>query len=380
MHLKCFALRGTTLLASALAALVTMPALARTHESEGQKFSVERIYKGDDVIWGFDFLSDKNTEQILFSERGGKLRVLDLRTGQASPVSGAPAVDARGQGGLLDVMKDHATGQIYLTYSEPVGQQATTSLYRGKLSADGRKLEGARLFQARALTNGSAHFGSRVVLAGDGKLFLSIGERNQRDKAQSLDNHHGKILRLDADGRAPADNPFVKTAGALPEIWSYGHRNPQGLFLDQGGVLLESEYGPRGGDEVNLVTKGANFGWPKATYGSEYSGPPIGQAAVAGTVQPLLHWVPSINPAGLMVYRGTAFPRFDGNLFIATMNGELHRIVFDGQRKLVKEEKLLADSGERMRQVRTGADGLIYVSTDSGQLFRLRPLENAGVR
>jgi glucose/arabinose dehydrogenase len=355
--------------------LISYSTFSKTYETEGQKYTVEKIFEGKDIIWGFDFLDDKNANELLFSERDGKLKYLDLKTLKSHDVSGAPSVFADGQGGLLDVYTDHKNRDIYLTYSEPVAKGATTSLFRGKLSNDKKKLEGSRIFQAQAIANTGQHFGSRVAIDKDGFIFIGIGERNQRDRAQDLSNHQGKILRLTKEGRAPADNPFVNTKGALPEIWSYGHRNPQGLIFDTEGVLLDAEFGPRGGDEVNLIQKGANYGWPVITYGKEYWGPSIGPGAKEGMMQPLYYWTPSISPSGMMFYSGKTFPKFTGNLFLATLSGaHLHRIVFDKNRKLLKEEKLLTDLDERFRQVKMGPDGLIYLSTDSGKILRVKPL------
>jgi glucose/arabinose dehydrogenase len=356
-----------------MAALVCCAA-ARADIVDGQAFTVEKIYQGDNVIWGFDFVDAASPDEIVFSERTGALRYLKLSTGEVHDIAGAPKVYAEGQGGLLDVLIDHKTGLLYLTYAEPLGGgRATTSLFRGKLSADLRTLAGARLFRARAVSDDHEQFGSRVAIDKDGYIFFGIGDRNERPRVQDLGSDLGKILRLNQDGSPPADNPYVHNPGALPEIWSVGHRNPEGLSIDAEGNLLEDEFGPRGGDEVNLIRKGANYGWPLATYGREYYGPTIGSFSVAGTVQPLYHWVPSINPSGMMRYRGSALPGFDGNLFLAALSGHLHRIVVDKDWRMVREDKLLENIGQRFRQVRAGPDGLIYISTDNGAIYRIRP-------
>jgi glucose/arabinose dehydrogenase len=354
-------------------AVMAMPA-ARADTVDGQSFSVDKVYQGNGVIWGFDFISATNADEIVFSERAGPLRYLKLSTGETHDIAGAPRVYARGQGGLLDVLIDHKTGLLYLTYAEPLdGNMATTSLFRGRLSDDLRKLDGARLFQATASSDSRLQFGSRVAIDRDGYIFFGIGDRDERPKVQDLGSDLGKILRLNQDGTPAADNPYAHKAGALPEIWSLGHRNPQGLAFDAEGNLFEDEFGPRGGDEVNLIHKGANYGWPLATYGREYSGPVIGSPAVAGTVQPLLHWVPSINPSGMMRYQGKALPGFNGNLILAALSGHLHRVVVDKDWRMVREDRLLENIGQRFRQVRTGPDGLIYVSTDSGAIYRIKP-------
>lgn len=348
----------------------------KVYQSEGQKFKIEKLFSGKDVIWGFDFLDSKEANEIIFSERdSGKLRYLNLKTRASHEIQGVPKVFAESQGGLLDVYYDAKNQDLYLTYSEPEGKRATTSLFRGKLSSDKKKLTGQRLFQAQAWSTKGLHFGSRVAIDKDGFIFLSVGERNERDEAQKLSNHQGKILRLTKEGKAASDNPFVQTKGALPEIWSYGHRNPQGLAFDSKGVLWEAEFGPRGGDEVNIVEKGKNYGWPVVTYGKEYWGPSIGVTSKEGMSQPLFYWVPSISPSGLMLYEGEAFPKFKGNLFLATLSGShLHRVVFDNAYTVQREEKLLEDLEERFRQVKQDSLGRIYLSTDSGQLLRLSPL------
>ena len=356
--------------------LMTNISFAKTYVSEGQKFEVETLFTGSDVIWGFDFLSPKVADEMIFSERDGKLKYLDLKTKKTSDISGGPKVWAQSQGGLLDVYLDHKNGDLYLTYSDPDPDGATTSLFKGKLSSDKKTLTGSRLFQAQAKSSGGEHFGSRIAIDKDGFIFMSVGERNKRDRAQDLNSHQGKILRLTKEGKAPADNPFVNTKSALPEIWTLGHRNPQGLIIDRDGTLLEAEFGPRGGDEVNIIQKGFNYGWPIITYGKEYWGPTIGTKEKAGLQQPLYKWVPSISPSGIMIYSGQAFPKFEGNLFLATLaSSHIHRVVMDKNRKIQKEEELLSDLGERFRQVRTGPDGLIYLSTDSGKILRLKPIQ-----
>ena len=353
----------------------TFNVFAKTYVSDGQKFTVETLFEGKDVIWGFDFLNPKEATEMIFTERDGKIRHLDLKSLKAIEVSGAPKVFSESQGGLLDVYIDHKSNDIYLTYSEAVEKKATTSLMKGKLSSDKKSFSGTRIFQAKAIESGGIHFGSRIAIDKDGFLFMGVGERNKRDMAQDLSTHHGKILRLTSEGQHAPGNPFVGTKGALPEIWSYGHRNPQGLIIDSQGGLLDAEFGPRGGDEVNLIEKGSNYGWPVATYGKEYWGPSIGVKEKAGMKAPQYYWVPSISPSGMMMYAGKSFPKFEGNLFLATLAGShLRRVVVDKNRKLLREEKLLEDLEERFRQVKTGPDGLIYLSTDSGKILRLKPV------
>ena len=352
----------------------TFNIFGKTYISDGQNFTVETLFSGEGVIWGFDFLNPNEFKEIIFTERSGKIKILNLKMKTAQSVAGAPEVFTKSQGGLLDIYIDQKTTDIYLTYSEKIGSNATTSLMKGKLSIDKKSFLGSKIFQAKAIESTGQHFGSRIAIDKEGFLFIGIGERNKRDRAQDLSTHHGKILRLTTEGVAALGNPFVETKGALPEIWSYGHRNPQGLIIDSNGGLLEAEFGPRGGDEVNLIEKGANYGWPLITYGKEYWGPSIGTFEKTGMKQPLYYWTPSISPSGMMEYKGSAFPKFDGNIFLATLSGShLHRIVIDKSRKLIKQENLLSDLNERFRQVKTGPDGMIYLSTDSGKIIRLKP-------
>lgn len=350
--------------------LLICPVLAKDYFIDGKKVNVEKIFEGDSVIWGMDFLSP---EELLFTERDGKLKLLNLKTLKAQEIAGVPKVFAEDQGGLLDLTIDPSDKTLYLTYSDPDAPRPTTSLYKGKLSADKKSLNGSRLFQAKAFEKGGIHFGSRVLIDSKGFIFMSVGERNKRDMAQLLDNHQGKILRINKDGSAPTDNPFVKTKGALPEIWSYGHRNPQGLAFGPDGKLWNAEFGPRGGDEINLVEPGANYGWPVITYGREYYGPKIGTTEKAGMKQPAFYWVPSVNPSGISFYNGNAFPSLKGQLLMASLLGHVHRVAIEGS--VVKNEtKILENFDERIRHIKVGPDSQIFLSTDSGKIFRVKPL------
>jgi len=332
-------------------------------------YKVEILTRRPGVVWGFDFLPDG---RIVFTERGGRLGIYDPGTKAAAEIAGAPAVWAKGQGGLLDVRvhPDFAKNRwVYLAWSQAVPDGAATALGRGRLS-DG-KLEGfERLFLSNAGGRDGVHFGSRIEFDGP-HLYLSLGERGRRDLAQDLKRHNGKIVRLTHDGKPDGAN----LPGALPEIWSWGHRNPQGLALRPGSrQLWSAEMGPRGGDELNHVKRGVNYGWPTITYGREYYGPKIGDAAKEGLEQPAAHWVPSISPSALAFYDGAAFPRWRGSVFLACLSGEhLRRVTLHGD-AAGEEESLLVNRGWRFRGVRQGPDGLLYFSTDEGLLARLAPV------
>lgn len=342
--------------------------------SEGQTVRMQILSQQDDVIWGFDFLPDG---RILFTERAGHLRLLDPEKGMVQNIEGSPRVTRQGQGGLLDI-RVHPdfgrSGWIYLTYSESVGDKMTTALGRGRL--EGTELrEFQKLFSAFEPNSNEIHFGSRIEFDGAGHIFMSVGDRNERDKAQSLNYDNGKILRLNEDGTAAAGNPFAQSPSARPEIWTYGHRNPQGLARHPAtGELWSSEFGPRGGDEINRISPGANYGWPVITFGREYWGPRIGEGtAKVGMEQPVVYYVPSISPSGIAFYTGEAFPGWKHNLFVATLSGQhLRRLVIENG-KVLKQEELLKDLDLKFRQVRPGPDGLLYFSTDDGKIGRLVP-------
>ncbi|WP_280154960.1 PQQ-dependent sugar dehydrogenase [Piscinibacter sp. XHJ-5] len=343
------------------------------------------LVRGLDHPWSFAFLPGGDREpRVLVTEKAGRLRI--ARTdGEIGPaITGLPPVDARGQGGLLDVVPDpqyERNRWIYWSYSEPAeGGTNSTAVARGKLETEGlqgRLTDVQVIFRQAPKVASSAHFGSRLVFARDGRLFVTLGDRfSRRDDAQTLGNLHGKIVRIEADGRVPADNPFVARQGARPEIWSLGHRNVQGAALHpQTGELWTHEHGPQGGDEVNVADAGRNYGWPVITYGAEYgSGAKIGEGmAKAGMEQPLVHWVPSIAPSGMAFLTSERYPGWKGGLFVGALRGQLLvRLEVDG-RKVVSQERLLQDFGERIRDVRQGPDGWLYLLTDSsdGKLVRL---------
>ena len=337
--------------------------------------------------WALAFLPSR---RMLVTERPGRLRLLDADGRLGRSISGVPAVSAGGQGGLLDVLLDSDFARnrsLYLCFSEPGVGGNSTALLRATLSTDEATLENVRvIFSQRPKVASQLHFGCRIAEGqrgghSDGTLFLALGERfYRRDDAQRLDNHLGKLVRVNKDGTVPADNPLLQMAGALPEIWSWGHRNPQGLSTAPDGTLWMHEHGPQGGDEINLPQPGRNHGWPVITYGENYGGGPIGQGltAQAGMEQPLYHWTPSIAPSGMVFLSSERYgAAWRGNLFVGSLKfGHLRRLElsqpFGG--RVLREHKLLEGVG-RIRDVRQGPDGLLYVLTDSasGKLLRLLP-------
>ena len=373
--------RGTRNLLLTALVFMTLPALT-------QSLRHQVVASGLAHPWALAFLPEG---RFLLTERPGRLRVVEA-DGRVNPaLAGLPEVAARGQGGLLDVLLDADFARnrtLFFCFSEPGAAGNSTALARARLSDDRTRLEAVQvIFSARPKVASSAHFGCRIAESQtrgqpDGLLFMTLGERYVRkDDAQTLDNHHGKIIRVFKDGRVPADNPFVTTAGALPEIWSYGHRNPQGLVLAPDGALWAHEHGPQGGDEINLIAPGHNYGWPVISHGENYGGGPIGsgRSAQAGMTQPLHYWVPSIAPSGMAFVTSTRYGRdWVGNLLVGSLKfGYLNRIAlsapFSG--RVLREHKLLAELGQRIRDVRQGPDGWLYVLTDQaqGRLIRLLP-------
>jgi len=328
--------------------------------------TTKEVFKTNDIIWGFDFISK---DRIIMSLKGGKIVEYDLKSKKSHSVD-IPDVKVTGQGGLLDIryFEVKGTPYLYYTYAKEVGDTVVTALARSKYSSfktSGHKV----LFTSKIHSSTGRHFGSRIERVGE-DLFMSIGDRGERKYAQDLNYHNGKILRLTLEGKAAAKNPFASTKNALPEIWSYGHRNPQGLYYDESSKALYScEFGPRGGDELNLIEEKKNYGWPVITYGKEYWGPSIGDEAKEGMEQPLTHWTPSISPSGMTKYTGDKNSKWKGSFFLATLGDtHLHRVEID-KKKVVKEERLLDSLGERIRNVRTGLDGELYISTDSGKIL-----------
>lgn len=326
------------------------------------------------VPWGIALLPDGSA---LLTERPGRLLQLDLGSGKTTPVAGVPKVLASGQGGLLDVQTHpqyKSNQRLYLCYSTTDGDTNTTALGMGTL-VEGALKDFKQIFAARPAFDTVHHFGCRIQFARDGKLFLTVGDRHQRDLAQLLDNHMGKLLRLNEDGTPAKDNPFAGRAGALAEIFSYGHRNPQGLAIHpQTGLPWLNEHGPRGGDEINQPQPGRNYGWPVITFGREYYGPKIGEGtAKAGMEQPVHQWTPSIGPSGLVVYSGKAFPKWRGDFFSGAMAlTHLSRITITNG-VVSNEERLLEDLKLRVRDVEQDGDGNLLLLTDAGMVLKLEP-------
>ena len=323
---------------------------------------------------------------LLVTERPGRMRIVSASGHVGEPLAGVPAVDARGQGGLLDVALSPTFASdrtVYWSYAEPREGGNATSVARGVLSTDRSRLDDVRvIFRALPVYDGDKHFGSRLAFGPDGMLYVTLGERSDtpmRIQAQQLDSHMGKIVRISPDGATPPDNPFVGQADARPEIWTLGHRNVQAAAFDAEGRLWIVEHGTRGGDELNLVEKGRNYGWPLVAYGIEYSGRPIAGAETSREgdrfVQPVYYWDPVIAPSGAQFYTGDAFPAWRGSLFVGGLKDtRLVRLVLEDNR-VIGEEHLLADRGQRVRDVRQGPDGALYVVTDEddGELWKIAP-------
>jgi len=369
---------STPTLTLAAALLAVGPALAQQRfSSSAGELAVETVARGLENPWGLAFLPDG---RMLVTERPGRLRLVGADGRLSSPIAGVPNVAARGQGGLLDVVLDPGFAQnrtIYLSFSEPRPGGNGTSVARARLNERGTALEGMKvIFQQMPSINSNLHFGSRLVFDRTGAIFVTVGDRySQRDQAQNPGNHLGKVMRISPEGGAPADNP--KIAGWQLEIWSIGHRNVQGAALHpETGQLWTVEHGARGGDEVNTPKAGRNYGWPVITYGIDYSGAKIGEGtAKEGMEQPLFYWDPSIAPSGAAFYTGPVWPAWKNSLFVGALAGQmLVRLSTQGE-SVTGEERLLADLGERIRDVRQGPDGFLYLLSDAtdGRILRVRP-------
>ena len=348
-------------------------------------FEVETVAEGLNKPWAIAFLPDG---RMLVTEKPGRLRIVTAQGELSEPVTGLPEVDARDQGGLLDVALDPEFAQnnlIYWSYAEPRGNGTNaTAVARGKLVEDGgaARVENVQvIFQQQPAMESTKHYGSRLVFDGQGHLYVTLGERSilaGRAQAQQMDSALGKIVRINHDGSIPDDNPFVGQDGVRPEIFASGVRNVQSAALHpETGKLWEVEHGARGGDELNIIEAGENHGWPTIAYGLEYSGQPIGEGLTAkeGLEQPAYYWDPVIGPSGMAFYQGDLFPAWQGSLFVGALRDKhLVRLTLDGER-VTGEDRLLVDLGERIREVEVGPDGSIYVATDSeqGKILKLVP-------
>lgn len=349
-------------------------------ESVTANFKATPVFKAADIIWGFDFISET---EVLVGLKSGELTLVDLKTGKSQPIPGGPTVINRGQGGLLDVKIHQDAGKTWVYLTASVGPEKgteaekksnqTTGLFRGQWAKT--KIENlTRIFEAEPSVDSSLHFGARLAFPKSGGLYLTLGERNQRDRAQDLSQHWGKVLRLTLDGKPFLQNPFSENAAVgnvkpKPEVFSFGHRNPQGIAIHPtSGEIFVSEHGPRGGDEINLIKPGANYGWPTITYGREYWGPRIGKTTQAGLEQPVKYYVPSIAPSSLVIASGKKHKELTG-LFIQGALVLQHVNITDI--KSGTETRLFEDMKKRFRNVAESPSGDIYFATDDGDLLRL---------
>ncbi|WP_299986684.1 PQQ-dependent sugar dehydrogenase [uncultured Pontibacter sp.] len=349
-------------------------------KSETQ-FDVQVITKNLQKPWAVEPLPDGN---LLITEKPGNMRIVSASGQIGNPIAGVPKVDARGQGGLLDVALSPDFGSdrmIYWSFSEPRKGGNATSVARGRLNDDRSRLENVEvIFQAQPTFDGTMHYGSRLAFGPDGMLYITLGERSDkqiRPQAQQMNSHMGKIIRIAPDGKVPSDNPFVNQNNTLPEIWTAGHRNVQAAAFNEQGQYWIVDMGPQGGDELNLIEKGKNYGWPVVTFGEEYSGAPIPNAVTTkeGYVDPVYYWDPVIAPSGAQFYTGSAFPEWKGNLFVGGLRSQvLVRLRIENNR-VTGEEHLLGDRSQRIRDVRQGPDGALYLVTDqeNGELWKITP-------
>ena len=344
-----------------------------TVQANEKPYVIKPLVQDLGIVWGMDFLDDTH---LIFTQRSGQVGVFNIQTGLLKWLAGLPEIYDERQGGLLDVKlsPDYLkTGWVYFTYSKPTTGSAVTVLARAQLTEDSL-VNWQDVFITKSEGFQDIHFGSRIAFDGQGHVFFSVGDRGNRKNAQDLKNHAGTIIRLNRDGSVPKDNPFVGIPNALDEIWSYGHRNPQGLVFDlETNRLWEMEHGPRGGDEINLIEKGQNYGWPVVSQGREYfSGSPVGERHKAGMREPIKVYVPSIAPSGLMLYQGNEFSDWQGNLFAgALVLRHLNQVVLDKHGTALKEHRFLQELDQRVRSLTQDQQGRIYVATDKGVIYRL---------
>ncbi|MCB1478549.1 MAG: PQQ-dependent sugar dehydrogenase [Rhodobiaceae bacterium] len=355
-------------------------ASAQRFETEKHTLNVETFADGLEHPWGLAFLSDG---RVLVSERPGRIRLVETDGSLSAPLEGAPPTRSFGQGGMLDIALDPdfaETSRVFITYAHVEGGEAGTAVWRARLITEGtpRLEDGKTIFRMNKLTSKGQHFGSRIVFAPDKTMWVTVGERGQGERAQDASDHAGSVLRMDRDGNAPAGNPFVGKEGD-DLIWSIGHRNPQGAaFNPWMKALWTVEHGARGGDEINMPQAGLNYGWPVISYGTHYSGFKIGEGTEKpGMEQPLYYWDPSIAPSGMEFYTGDAFAGWKGDVFLGALKYQLLvRLTLDGGR-IMAEERMLEELGERIRAVKQGPDGNLYLLTDSpdGRILKISPAE-----
>jgi len=361
--------------------LLTIDAYALdVKQSQASPYVLEIIKDGLGVPWGMVFLSE---DELIITERSGGIILLNMTSYQLKRLKAAPAIYAEGQGGMLDVAvaPDYKqSGWIYFTFVREQSGKGVTVLARARLKGSSLT-DWQDLLVTKSATDTDYHYGSRIAFDRQGHVYFTIGDRGKRPNGQDLSNHAGTVIRLKQNGAIPVDNPFVKQSGALPEIWSYGHRNPQGISYDAEHHRLWSiEHGPRGGDEINQIMPGKNYGWPVISYGKEYWGPvAVGESThKRGMEQPVKQYTPSIAPGSLLFYSGKAFPAWKGNLFAGALKLQhLNRVVLDNEGQAIAEERLLSSLHERIRGLAESPQGWIYLSTDSGKIYRLRPVESS---
>ena len=369
---------GLKILLFLLAALISSAQAANITiiPQKNSAFILEQLTQGLGVPWGMAFL---NRDELIFTERSGDIKLLNLNSLKITTVVGAPIVATNGQGGMLDVAigpNYTQSGWIYFTYSKPTPDGAATTLARAK-RINNQLTDWQDLLVSLSATGKGQHFGSRIAFDQNNHIYFGIGDRGKREQAQNLGNHMGSIVRLNLDGSVPDDNPFSTNKKERDEIWSYGHRNPQGLQFDNDKKVLWSiEHGPRGGDEINLIQKGKNYGWPVVSHGKEYWGPfDIGEGQTKQGIEPSVKvYIPSIAPGSLLLYSGDAFPQWRGNLFAGALKLQhLNRISISSDNQATNEERLLGDLNQRIRALAQSPQGWIYLSTDNGNIFRLKP-------
>ncbi|MBM1174584.1 PQQ-dependent sugar dehydrogenase [Microvirga arabica] len=370
-------------LACALTLGALSPALAQDTQrlrTDKAEVIVETVARDLQNPWGLAFMPDN---RMLVTERAGRLRIVDANGALSEPIRGLPKLAVRGQGGLLDVALDPNFAQsrlVYLSYAEDRGEgRAGTSIARARLSEDGKALESLQvIFRQEPSYTGGNHWGSRLVFDREGNLFVTLGDRfDLRNQAQNPENHIGKIIHIKPDGSPAPNNPFLNREDARPEIWSIGHRNVQSAALNPStGELWTVEHGARGGDEVNIPQKGKNYGWPVISYGVDYSGKKIGEGTKKeGLEQPVYYWDPSIAPSGMAFYTGDKFPAWRGSILVGALSGKLVSRLDTNGNRVTGEERMLQQLGERIRDVRQGPDGFVYLLTDSrnGRILRMKP-------